>query len=209
MIAYLLLTHISRMFSSMPGLAVGIARDVREGTLKRYLIQPVDMIGYLLAYRVAHKVAYITMSFLPYAALFFLCRGYFDGFPDALTLAAYALSLVLVVPGRLLLRGQRGHGGILVPRGHLAALHRDDPELLHLGPHAPAGPAAPALGRHPQGPAVPVHGLFPGRGLPPQDHGLGARALHLLLELTWTVVFVVLCRVLYRLGLKRYSAYGG
>ncbi len=60
MIAYLLLTNISRMFSSMPGLAGGIARDIREGTLKRYLIQPVDLIGYLLSYRVAHKVAYIV-----------------------------------------------------------------------------------------------------------------------------------------------------
>ena len=30
MIAYLLLTNISRMFSSMPGLAGGIARDIRE-----------------------------------------------------------------------------------------------------------------------------------------------------------------------------------
>ena len=56
MIAYLLLVHISRMFSSMPGLAGGIARDIRDGTLKKYLLQPLDMIGYLLAYRVAHKV---------------------------------------------------------------------------------------------------------------------------------------------------------
>ena len=45
MIAYLLLTNISRMFSSMPNLAGGIARDIREGTLKRYLIQPLDLIG--------------------------------------------------------------------------------------------------------------------------------------------------------------------
>ena len=37
MIAYLLLTNISRMFSSMPGLAGGIAREIREGTMKRYL----------------------------------------------------------------------------------------------------------------------------------------------------------------------------
>src|SRR5260370_29173790 len=66
MIAYLLLTHISRMFSSMPGLAGGIARDVREGTLKRFLIQPIDMIGYLLSYRIAHKVAYLTMALIPY-----------------------------------------------------------------------------------------------------------------------------------------------
>src|SRR5882762_2074634 len=45
MIAYLLLIHISRMFSSMPGLASGIARDIRDGSLKKYLIQPLDMIG--------------------------------------------------------------------------------------------------------------------------------------------------------------------
>src|SRR5438309_1492628 len=89
MIAYLLLTHISRMFSSMPGLAAGIARDIREGTLKRYLIQPLDLIGYLVAYRVAHKVAYIATSALPYGLLFFLCRGYFHHFPDAATLGAY------------------------------------------------------------------------------------------------------------------------
>src|SRR5262245_2622196 len=31
MIAYLLLVHISRMFSSMPGLAGGIAREIRDG----------------------------------------------------------------------------------------------------------------------------------------------------------------------------------
>ena len=49
MIAYLLLVHISRMFSSMPGLAVGMARDIRDGTLKKYLLQPLDMIGYLVA----------------------------------------------------------------------------------------------------------------------------------------------------------------
>src|SRR5947208_2954620 len=62
MVAYLLLVHISRMFSSMPGLAAGIARDIRDGSLKKYLLQPLDMLGYLFAYRVAHKVAYILAT---------------------------------------------------------------------------------------------------------------------------------------------------
>ena len=147
MIAYLLLTHISRMFSSMPGLAGGIARDIRDGTLKKYLIQPIDMIGYLLSYRVAHKVAYIATSFLPYALLFFLCRGYFDGFPDAADAGRLRRLAGPGVPGRLLLRGQHRHGRLLVPGGDLAPVHRDDAELLHLRPHAPARPAAAALGR--------------------------------------------------------------
>src|SRR5712691_1079390 len=73
MIAYLLLVHISRMFSSMPGLAAGIARDIREGTLKKYLLQPIDMIAHLVSYRAAHKIAYIATSALPYGLLFLLC----------------------------------------------------------------------------------------------------------------------------------------
>ena len=95
MIAYLLLTNISRMFSSMPGLAGGIAREIREGTMKRYMLQPIDLLGYLVVYRVAHKVTYIIASFLPYFLLFFLCRGFFDRFPDLPTLGAFAVSLVL------------------------------------------------------------------------------------------------------------------
>src|SRR5215468_7739967 len=95
MIAYLLLVHISRMFSSMPGLAAGIARDIRDGNLKKYLLQPIDLIAYLLAYRGAHKMAYIATSALPYGLLFFLCRDVFEGWPDAGTLLAYAASLLL------------------------------------------------------------------------------------------------------------------
>src|SRR5437016_4301021 len=94
MIAYLLMVQISRMFSSMPGLAGGIARDIRDGNLKKYLIQPIDMIAYLLSYRAAHKMAYICTSALPYGILFFVCRDVFDGFPEPLTLLAYGVSLV-------------------------------------------------------------------------------------------------------------------
>jgi ABC-2 type transport system permease protein len=54
-IAYYLLTMIARAFSSMPGLATGVARDIRDGTVKKYLIQPIDMLGVLLLDRMAHK----------------------------------------------------------------------------------------------------------------------------------------------------------
>jgi len=33
--------------------------------------------------------------------------------------------------------------------------------------------------------------------------------LHLLRELLWAVAFIVLARVLFRMGLRRYSAFGG
>ena len=54
MIAYLLLVQISRMFSSMPGLSGGIARDIRDGNLKKYLLQPIDMLWYPLSLSPMH-----------------------------------------------------------------------------------------------------------------------------------------------------------
>src|SRR5436853_2138838 len=81
MIAYLLLVQVSRMFSSMPGLATGISRDIRDGNLKKYLLQPIDMLWYLLSYRGAHKLAYIATVALPYGLLFFVCRDVFESFP--------------------------------------------------------------------------------------------------------------------------------
>ncbi len=95
MVAYYLLAMVGRAFSSMPGLASGIARDIRDGTIKKFLTQPIDMLGYLFWHRVAHKLVYYAVAVGPFAAVFFLCRGYFDGWPGPVTLAAGVLSLVL------------------------------------------------------------------------------------------------------------------
>ncbi len=76
MVAYYLLSMLARAFSSMPGLASTIARQIREGEIKKFIIQPVDMLGFLLLGRVAHKIAYYTVATLPFALVFFLCRGY-------------------------------------------------------------------------------------------------------------------------------------
>jgi ABC-2 type transport system permease protein len=208
MIAYLLLTHISRMFSSMPGLAAGIARDVREGTLKRYLIQPVDMIGYLLGYRVAHKVAYITMSFVPYALLFLVCNQFFDGFPDALTVAAYAVSLLLAFLVGFFFEASVGMVGfwflevtsllyIVMTLNFFISGHMLPLDLLPR-PWALLLKALP-FQYMAYFPAVVFLGKIKGWEL----------VFHLFLELFWALFFLVLARGLYRLGLKRYSAYGG
>jgi ABC-2 type transport system permease protein len=208
MIAYLLLVHISRMFSSMPGLATGVARDIREGSLKKYLIQPLDLIGYLLSYRAAHKVAYITTSFLPYAALFAACHSFFDGFPDALTMLGYAASLLLgFVLGFFfeITIGMIGFWFLEVTSflyvintlnffisGHMFPLDLLPPfwaTLFKLLPfqYLAYFPAAVFLGK--------VQGPDLARGL--------------LIELAWAVALIVLARVLYRRGLRHYSAYGG
>ena len=208
MIEYLLLVHISRMFSSMPGLAPGIARDIREGTLKKYLLQPIDMIAYLVSYRAAHKVAYIATSALPYGLLFFVCRGYFDGFPDPWTFVGYLVALVLGFVIGFFFEAAIGMVGFwflevtsflyvintlnFFVSGHMFPLDLLPAGLAHVLKLLPFQylayfPAAVFLGK--------IRGTELIYGL--------------LIEVAWAVGLIVLARLLYRRGLRHYSAYGG
>ncbi len=95
MVAYYLLAMVARAFSSMPGLSSGIALDVRDGTIKKYLTQPIDMLGYLFWHRVAHKLVYYAIATGPFLLVFYLCRHYFNGWPDGWTIAAWVISLMM------------------------------------------------------------------------------------------------------------------
>jgi ABC-2 type transport system permease protein len=208
MIAYLLLIHISRMFSSMPGLASGISRDIRDGSLKKYLLQPLDMVGYLLSYRAAHKAAYIATSALPYALLFYICRGYFPGFPDVPTLLGYFLSLVLSFLIGFLFEACMGMVGFWM---------LEVTSLLWI---------VTTLSYFISGQMVPLD-LLPGfwgtlvKALPfqylayfPAVVFLGRKtgtdlAVGLAVQAAWVVAFALLTRWLYARGLRRYSAFGG
>jgi ABC-2 type transport system permease protein len=213
MIAYLLLVHISRMFSSMPGLATGMARDIRDGTVKKYLIQPLDMMGYLLSYRAAHKTAYIATTFLPYALLFGVCHSYFKGFPDAPTFAAYVSSLLLGFVIGFFFEYTMGLLGFwfleissflyvintlnFFLSGHMfpLVLFDSDPHFAWIGPVLRALPFQYLA----YFPAAVFLGKIQGQEL---VNGL-------LLQAAWAAVLVVLARLLFRRGLRQYSAYGG
>ena len=95
MVSYYLLAMVGRAFSSMPGLASGIARDVREGVVKKFLTQPLDMLGYLFFHRLAHKLVYYFVATGPFALVFFLCRDYLPAWPGAAVFGAFLCSLAL------------------------------------------------------------------------------------------------------------------
>ncbi len=208
MIAYLLLVHISRMFSSMPGLANGIARDIRDGSLKKYLLQPIEMIPYLLSYRAAHKAAYIVMSSLPYALLFFLCRRYFHGWPDAPTMAAYAVSLLLAFLIGFFFECCMGTIGFWFLEVSSFLYVINTLNFFISGQMMPLDFLSPFWATLLK--ALPFQYLayFPATIFLGKIQG--EEVLYGLLgQLAWAVAFIVAARTLYRLGLRRYSAYGG
>lgn len=208
MIAYLLLVHISRMFSSMPGLAAGIARDIRDGSLKKYLVQPLHLIGYLLSYRAAHKTAYIATSALPYALLFAACYQFFDGIPTGWILAGYVASLLMAFVIGFALEACIGMIGfwmlevssvlyVIMTLNYFISGHMFPIDLL-------GEPYATVLRVLPTQytayfPATVFLGRVTGWDL----------ARSLLQQLAWAVGLLLLARLLFRMGLRRYSAYGG
>ena len=210
MIAYLLLVNISRMFSSMPGLAGGIARDIREGTIKKYLLQPLDMIGYLVSYRMAHKVSYIIASALPYCLLFYLCRDYFHGQvpTEPVVWLAFAAALAMAFVVGFFFEVTVGMVGfwflevtsilyIVMTLNFFVSGHMFPLDLLP----PPWGTILKWLPFQYMAyfPAVVFLGKVRGAAL----------AFGLARQLAWCLVFIMLSRYLYRRGLRRYSAFGG
>jgi len=208
-IAYYLLTMVSRAFSSMPGLASGITRDIRDGTVKKYLIQPIDMLGFLLLYRIAHKLVYYAVAIAPFALVFYLCGDFFpDQPPDLPTLLAYVASLLLAFLLGFFLEATIGmigfwflevssllfvymlfnffFSGHMFPIDMLPHEWRVVVELIPLQ-YLAYFPAAVFLGKI-----------------------TGAKLVWgLSVQLGWVVFFIVASRLAFHFGVRRYSGYGG
>ena len=208
MIAYLLLVQVSRAFSSMPGLAGGIARDIRDGNLKKYLLQPIDMLWYLLAYRGAHKIAYVLTVALPYGLLFYVCRDVFDGWPAWPTLLAYAASLLLAFVIGFFFEACVGIAGFWILEVSSLMYIISIVNFFVSGQLFPLDLLPPWAMTILQVLPFQYMAYFPAMVFLEMRTG-PELAAGLALEACWAVFFVVLARWMYRRGLVHYSAYGG
>jgi ABC-2 type transport system permease protein len=215
-VAYYLLTMVTRAFSSMPGLAGGISRSIRDGSVKKYLVQPVDYVSFLLAARVAHKIVYYAVAILPFAAVFFVCRGYFPPPPDAATVAAFLLSLVLSFLLGFFMEATLGMLGFWVLETasivfaymlvqYLLSGHMFPLDMLAGIPTGVAGVTAADVVRW-----LPFEytAYFPAAVWLGKVRGADL-ARSLAIEAAWVVVMAVACRVAWWRGTRRYAAYGG
>lgn len=207
-VAYYLLTMVTRAFSSMPGLASGIAGQIRSGEIKKFLIQPIDMIGFLLLSRIAHKLVYYGVAIGPFALVFFLCRSYFSGWPEPEILLAYVASLVMSFLLGYFLEAAIGmigfwflevssllfvymlltffFSGHMFPLDMLPAPWDSVIQFIPLQ-YLAYFPAAVFLGKISEDALV--QGLW--------------------IQLGWVLLFMVICRLAFHRGVRRYSGYGG
>ena len=212
MIAYYLLAMVSRAFSSMPGLTSGIALQIQSGEVKKFLVQPVDMLGCLLLQRAAHKLVYYLIAILPFALVFWLCGDFFPrGWPSTDVLLAFAASLVMGFLMGFFIEACIGLVGFwfleitslafvymllnFFLSGHMFPLELLETETVNLRWIVEALPFK-------------YLAYFPAaiflEKIPPEDLGWQLAA-----EFAWLVFFILLSRILWYRGVKRYSGFGG
>ena len=209
MIGYYLLTMVARSFSSMPGLASTIAREIREGQINRYLVRPIDYQVYLLTLRVAHKLVHVVTAFVPFGVVIYLMRGFFPEtsgydhlvFGVASLLLGFAIGflyhcligfvgfwmlevnsfLFIVMVSEYFLSGQ------MFP---LDVLEGGAFEVLRYLPFA-------------------YECYYPVRFLMGLEDDPAQMIHALCVQIAWVAILTVACRWALRRGLRRYGAYGG
>jgi ABC-2 type transport system permease protein len=207
-IAYFLLTQVSRAFSSMPGLASGIATQIRSGEIKKFLIQPIDMLTFLLLSRIAHKLVYYVVAAAPFALVFYLCRGYFPGWPDPSVLLAFFASLVLAFLLGFFMEAAMGMVGFwFLEVSSLLFVYMLFTFFFsgHMFPIVLLPGIWGTLVR-----AIPLQYLayFPAAVFLGKIQGQEL-VIGLAIEAAWVVFFIVVSRLTFHYGLKRYSGFGG
>lgn len=207
MVAYYLLAMVGRAFSSMPGLASGIARDVRDGTIKKFLTQPIDMLGYLFWHRIAHKLVYYCVAAGPFALVFYLCRDYFPGWPDAFTICAFLLSLAMGFLVGFLLESLIGLVSFwFLEVSSLLFIYMMINYFLsgHMIPLDWLG----TFGEYVQYLPFKFLAYFPA-AIMLQKYTHAQLIQELSIELTWVLALLIANRIVFERGVRRYGAFGG
>jgi len=208
MVAYYLLTTLSRAFSSMPGLASGISRQIRDGEIKKFIIQPIDMISFLLLARVAHKLVYYGVAIGPFALVFYLCRSFFPPLPDAEVFLAYIASLLMAFLLGFFLEAAIGMIGFWFLEVSSLLFVYMLFNFFFSGHMFPLDFLPEPFATLVQLLPLQYLAYFPAAVFLQKIQGWDL-VWGLCLQAGWVMFFIVVCRITLRNGMNRYAGFGG
>lgn len=207
-VSYYLFVMITRSFGSMPGLSYTIARDIRDGGLRKYLLQPIDYLTYLTTLRAAHKLIYFVMAAGPFAVIYWLCRRFLPGWPDWQMFATAIVSLTFCFALGFLINALIGMLGfwflevssfiqVFLTLQYFLSGHMFPLSLLPEGVQR-------AVTWMPFAYETYYPTLILLQRLAPAE---ASRVI--AVQAVWSGILLVAVRLAWRVGLRRYAAYGG
>jgi ABC-2 type transport system permease protein len=208
MIFYYLMVAVVDVFTAVNEDDWQIAADIREGHINQFLLKPVDYLWYRLGLFFSGRLAFVAVAILPLAGFILCFRQYFLPPPDLLTFGLFLMSLVFTA----LLQFFISYGMAMLAfwlleistfifilyafeylaSGHLFPLDMLPPTLKHLLYCTP----------------FPYQLYFPIQIYLGKISG-PVRLGGLLVQLAWVGAAYLFARVMWRRGIKKYSAFGG
>ncbi len=208
MISYYLLVTIVDTLTSVNEDDWQIAADIKDGNISAFLLKPIDFLAYRFCLFVSGKIIFTAVSLVPVGVFIFFFRAYWVVPPGALTLACCLVSIVLTGLLQFFMSYTMALLAfwllevstiifILFAFEYIAGGHLFPLNIL------PAG-IARALNYTP----FPYQLFFPVSIYLGQVTG---RALWqgLAIQTGWVVLFYALARMVWRRGIRTYTAVGG
>jgi ABC-2 type transport system permease protein len=166
------------------------------------------MLSFVMMSRLAHKLVYYAVAIGPFALVFWICRGYFNGWPDAWTMLAFIASLLMSFLLGFFLEATLGMIGFwFLEVSSLLFVYMllsffFSGQMFPLDMMPPSWPAVMKV--------IPLQYLayFPAAVFLQKVTG-AELARGLAVEAIWVVIFCVSARTAFHYGVRRYSAFGG
>jgi ABC-2 type transport system permease protein len=208
MIFYYMMVAIVDVFTAVNEDDWQIAADIREGNISQFLLKPVDYLWYRLCLFFSGRLTFVMMAGVPLAVFVFCFRNYFVAPASGTAMAAFVVSLLLTALLQFFLSYAMAMLAFWIleistfifilfafeylASGHLFPLDMLPPALQHVLWFTP----------FPSMLYVPIS-IYMGKITG------GSIALGLLTQLFWVLAMYALARLMWRRGIKHYSAFGG
>jgi len=94
MVSYYLMTTVVDSLTAVNEDDWQIAADIKDGNISQFVLKPIDYLWYRLCLFLSGRMTYMAVTAAPIVVLIYCLRQYFVLPPDALTAAAFCVSIV-------------------------------------------------------------------------------------------------------------------
>ena len=185
-----------------------IAADIKDGNISQFLVKPIDYLTFRLCLFCSGRIAYLAVAGLPLAIFVFCLRHYVVAPPDALSWAAFAISVLLTALLQFFTSYAMAMLAFWVMEVSTFIFILFAFEYIASGHLFPLDILPPGLERVLFFTPFPYQLYFPVSIYMGKTHG-AALAAGLAIQTAWVIAAYALARVTWKRGIRKYAAAGG
>lgn len=208
MISYYLVVTVVDAFTAVSEDDWQIAADIKDGRISQFLLKPIDYLWFRLCLYFSGRLTYLAVAFVPVTLLILYLRQYFVLPPDGMTVAFFALSVLLTALLQFFLSYMMAMLAFWVLEVSTFIFILYAFEYIASGHMFPLDILPPVVERALYFTPFPYQLYFPVGIYMGKVTGMQL-ITGLVMQAGWVVLAYLLARFAWQRGIKRYTAAGG